>query len=86
MDNERGSEERDRRQIDPSDIRTIIGSLMGIYGVILILVGAFADPPTGKVAGNTVNLLAGAALLILGVAFIAWALVRPVSMPAPETR
>ena len=34
------------------DIRNIIGSLLGIYGVILLLAGLFADPELEKTGGG----------------------------------
>ena len=60
------------------DIRSIIGMLMGTYGVILTLMGIFADPETDKTGGVNANLWAGLALLAVGVIFIGWARLRPI--------
>ncbi|MGH1562447.1 hypothetical protein [Mumia sp. DW29H23] len=61
------------------DIRTIIGALLGIYGVILTFLGIFnaSDAELEKADGFNVNLVNG--LILLGVAalFIVWAIVRP---------
>ena len=63
------------------DIRTIIGALLGTYGVILVLVGILGDPETDKTGGTNANLWAGLAMLAVGVAFVVWARVRPLSVP-----
>lgn len=63
------------------DIRTIIGALLGTYGVILVLVGLLGDPETDKTGGTNANLWAGLAMLAVGVAFVVWARVRPLSVP-----
>ena len=63
------------------DIRNIIGALLTIYGVILTLMGLFADPETEKTGGSNANLVAGIVLLIMGLGFIAWAYLRPVKVP-----
>ena len=63
------------------DIRNIIGALLTIYGVILTLMGLFADPETEKTGGSNANLVAGIVLLVVGLGFIAWAYLRPVKVP-----
>ncbi len=63
------------------DIRNIIGALLGLYGVILTLLGILADPQDEKTGGVNANLWAGIALLVAGSIFIAWAKLRPVVVP-----
>ena len=63
------------------DIRNIIGLLLAIYGVILTLMGLFADPETEKTGGTNANLYAGLVLLVVGLGFIAWARLRPIRVP-----
>ena len=63
------------------DIRNIIGALLGIYGVILFLLGVLADPQEEKTGGVNANLWAGLALLVAGAIFMAWAKLRPVVVP-----
>jgi hypothetical protein len=63
------------------DIRNIIGGLLATYGVILTLTGLIADPEPEKTGDVNANLWAGLALLVVGVAFILWARVRPVVVP-----
>ena len=63
------------------DIRTIIGALLTIYGVILTLMGLFDDVPEDKTGGVNANLWAGLALLAVGIGFLAWARLRPIVVP-----
>lgn len=65
------------------DIRNVIGSLLAIYGVILLLMGVFGDPEVDKTGGPNANLWAGIILLVIGAAFIAWGLLQPVVPDAP---
>ena len=63
------------------DIRNIIGSLLGIYGVVLLLVGIFGDAEEQKTGGVNANLWTGLALAIGAAAFLIWAWVRPIVVP-----
>ena len=74
------------------DVRNIIGSLLGIYGVVLTIAG-FAPGLLGEhhsvAKGNRVDMYVGTdanwwvGLVLIGVAivFIGWALLRPVKVP-----
>jgi len=70
-----------QRKAGAFDIRNIIGLLLSIYGVILLLMGLFADPETEKTGGTNANLYAGIALLVVGIGFIAWSRLRPIVVP-----
>ena len=63
------------------DIRNVIGALLGIYGVVLILVGIFDGDGGPKSGDVNSNLWAGLILLVVGVGFLAWAKIRPVVVP-----
>ena len=63
------------------DIRTIIGGLLGVYGVILTFMGIFGDKELDKTGGVNANLWAGLALLVTGIGFLVWARVRPIVVP-----
>lgn len=63
------------------DIRNIIGALIGLYGVVLTVMGLFADPETAKTGGVNANLWAGIGMLVVGVAFLAWARLKPIVVP-----
>ncbi|GAA2118738.1 hypothetical protein [Nocardioides bigeumensis] len=63
------------------DIRNIIGGLMGVYGVVLTLMGLFGDQEGDKTGDVNANLWAGLALLVFGISMIAWAQIKPVVVP-----
>ena len=64
------------------DIRTIIGMLLGTYGVILVVTSFFtSDEQLAKADGIDINLWAGLGLLVAAAAFIAWARLRPIVVP-----
>jgi len=62
------------------DIRRLIGGLFVLYGVILIILGlGESDASIEKSAGVNVNLWAGLGMLVVGLLFLAWAFLRPLS-------
>lgn len=63
------------------DIRNFIGMLLGLFGVILLAMGLFADPETEKTGGVNANLWAGIVLVAVAAFFIAWAKLRPIVVP-----
>lgn len=70
------------------DIRTIVGGLLGLYGIVLVVTGLIHDTAAeeAKTGGINVNLWAGLGMLVVAVAFLTWARLRPVAVdrPAPE--
>jgi hypothetical protein len=66
------------------DIRNFIAALLGIYGVVLLLVGLFGttDADIAKAVGVNVNVWTGIALIIAAALLGAWARLRPVIVPA----
>ena len=62
------------------DIRNIIGSLLGVYGVVLVIVGltSTSQSDLDKAGGIHVNDFAGLAMIVASAVFITWAIVRPV--------
>ncbi|MEV0245496.1 hypothetical protein AB0H76_02780 [Nocardia sp. NPDC050712] len=62
------------------DIRTIVGALLALYGVILVVTGLVANTAEQKAKTGdwNVNLWAGLGMLVVGLLFIAWAALRPV--------
>jgi hypothetical protein len=70
-----------RKTAGAFDIRNIIGTLLGIYGVVLLLAGLFMDPEEGKTGGVNANLWTGLALAVAAVVFLAWARLRPIAVP-----
>jgi len=63
------------------DIRNIIGGLIGLYGLILTLMGIFGDKELDKTGDVNANLWAGLVMLVIGGAFLAWARIRPLVVP-----
>jgi uncharacterized membrane protein len=61
------------------DVRTIVGSLMFLYGVVL-LVASFnvSASDKAKADGVNANLWMGLVLLVFGALMIAWAVTRPI--------
>jgi len=66
------------------DIRTFIASLIGIYGLVLVVVGLVATSATDlkKSDGLNINLMAGIGMVVVAAAFLLWARMRPVVVPA----
>jgi hypothetical protein len=66
------------------DLRTFIGVLFVIFGVLVIIPGLAPSPADiEKAAGINIALWVGAMMLALGVIFLAWILLSP---PPPVTK
>lgn len=67
------------------DLRILIAALFAVYGTILTVMGAAgaSKEDLDKAGGWNVNLWSGIAMLAVTAAFGAWALLRPVRIPAP---
>ena len=69
---------RAERAANLFDLRRIIGGLFTVWGVLLIILGATdSQAEIDKAAGININLLAGIAMLVFGVAMLIWAFTRP---------
>jgi hypothetical protein len=67
------------------DIRVVIALLVGIYGVVLVVLGVIADPAeVAKSDGININLWGGIAMLVFAAAFVLWARIRPILVPVDE--
>ena len=68
------------------DVRSIIGGLLGIYGLILTVAGLwFTDAKEkAKVDGENLNLMVGIGLLVFAALFIAWVIIRPLKVPVED--
>jgi hypothetical protein len=67
------------------DIRNVIGALLGLYGVVLTLMGIFGDKELDKTGDVNANLWAGLAMLVTAGVFITWARLRPLRVPEETT-
>ncbi len=64
------------------DIRFIIGALIGIYGVILTILGIVGNhTDKTKADGVNINLWAGIVMLLIAAFFLVWARLRPIIVP-----
>jgi hypothetical protein len=62
------------------DLRTIIGGLFTLYGVILTVMGILdSQADVQKAAGVRINLWTGLGMLALGLVFLAWMKLRPLT-------
>ena len=70
------------------DVRTIIGSLLGLYGVVLTVMGLFAtsQEELARADGVNLNLWTGLALLATAAVFLVWVRLRPLVVPATADR
>lgn len=63
------------------DVRYVIGGLLGLYGVVLVVVGLLDGPAEmAQAAGLAVNLWTGIALVVVAVFFLGWASLRPLGI------
>ena len=77
-------EARNWRLAKMFDLRTFIGVLFVIFGVLVIIPGIIANPADiEKAAGINLALWVGALMLVLGIVFLAWVLLSP---PPPITK
>ncbi|OXR40819.1 hypothetical protein [Nocardia cerradoensis] len=62
------------------DIRTIVGALLGCYGLILVVTSLVHDTAAERVrtGGWNINLWAGVGMLVAAAAFLLWVVLRPV--------
>lgn len=62
------------------DLRTIIGGLFTLYGLMLTVMGIFdSQAEVQKAAGVRINLWTGLGMLALGLVFLAWVKFRPLT-------
>ena len=65
------------------DLRSFIGALFVIFGVLVTISGLVASQATiNQAAGINLALWVGLIMLVMGVFFLAWVLLKP---PAPIT-
>lgn len=69
------------------DIRSIIGGLIGIYGVILLVMGLwFTDSgEIDRADGVNLNTRVGIGLLVFAALMLAWVVLRPLRVPVEDS-
>ncbi|WP_324608978.1 hypothetical protein [Actinokineospora spheciospongiae] len=65
------------------DLRGILALLFGVYGVVLTVMGlvSTSQADLDKAAGVNINLWMGVFMLVVALAFLAWARLRPLAVP-----
>ncbi len=73
-----------KRTAGAFDIRVFIGLLVGIYGIVLVLMGLFgtSDRDLNRAGGINVNLWAGIGMVIVSGVLLTWARLRPLVVAA----
>jgi len=68
------------------DIRNIIGALLGIYGIVLLVVGVVgtSQREIDRAGGINANIWVGVVLVVIGVLFLIWARARPIVVDEEE--
>ncbi len=82
------SEQSSAKQAGAFDVRNVIGGLIGLYGLVLLVMGLIgpSEDDLAKTGGFNANLWVGLGMLVAGIAFVLWSRLRPivVEAPAPE--
>ena len=62
------------------DVRTIIGALLALYGLVLLVMGLIgpSEDDLAKTGGFNANLWVGLGMLAVGAGFILWSRLRPI--------
>ena len=67
------------------DLRSLIGGLFVLYGIMLIVAGSFTSKANlAKADHININLWMGIGMLILGILFLLWWRLRPLQRPQPD--
>ena len=85
---ETASGSRSAHKAGAFDIRTFIAMLIGIYGVVLVIMGLFftGEEELARSDDFNINLWAGLGMVLVAALFQAWAMWRPVIvLDDPET-
>jgi hypothetical protein len=77
--------EQRRHAAGAFDVRNVIAALIGLYGIVLLLMGLFANSAEDRAKTGDVNanLWAGIGMLVFAAAFALWSRLRPVVVAAP---
>ena len=62
------------------DVRTVIAGLIGLYGIVLTIMGLVADNADDKAKTGdwNANLWSGLAMIVVALAFAIWLKLRPI--------
>ncbi|MGQ7295687.1 hypothetical protein [Quadrisphaera sp. KR29] len=70
------------------DIRSVIGALFVVYGLVCLVWGLVSFPAEAaeKTGGINLNLWAGLGMLLMGAAFLVWVVTSPLTQDDPAVR
>ncbi len=73
----------DRHAAGLFDVRNIIAALLGIYGIVLLVMGIInhSGEEIEKADGLNINLWTGIILVVFSACMAAWAWIRPIIVP-----
>jgi LPXTG-motif cell wall-anchored protein len=62
------------------DVRNVIGALIGVYGLVLVVLGLIgpSEDDLAKTGGFNANLWVGLGMLVAGIGFVLWSRLRPI--------
>jgi hypothetical protein len=68
------------------DLRSVIGLLFVVYGIVLTIVGIIGETPEqiAKSGGLALNLWTGLVMLVVGILFYVWAFMKPPLPPEQD--
>jgi len=76
----------EKKKAGAFDIRVVIAALIGLYGVILTILGIVEkQAEIDKAAGININLWGGLGMLVFAGLFVLWARVRPIVVPVEDS-
>jgi hypothetical protein len=86
MSDSQATDSRIAKAANLFDLRRIIGAVFVAYGLLLTILGAFdSQAEIDRAQGVNINLWAGLGMLVLGILFLVWAFMRPLSEELAET-
>ena len=70
------------------DVRNVIAGLIGLYGLVLVVVGLVdrSEEALAKAGGVNANLWAGIAMVVVAAGFALWSRLRPIVVEAPDVK
>ena len=75
----------EKKKAGAFDIRVVIALLIGIYGVVLTVLGITGSKAeVEKAAGININLWGGIGMLVFAALFVLGARLRPIAVPDDE--
>ena len=82
-----GSETGTKHAAGAFDVRNVIAALIGLYGVVLVVVGLVdnGEEALEKAGGFNANLWVGLGMLVFALSFALWSRLRPIVVASPET-